>query len=53
MGTEKVAFALGFPDAMSIEDKCNHDNPRLEDSDKDSGSPVLWKHRQSEEKQYC
>ena len=53
MGTEKVAFALGFPDAVSIEDTCNHDNQRLEDSDKDSGSPVLWKHRQSEEKQYC
>ena len=53
IGTEKVAFALGSPDAVSVEDKCNHDNPRVDVSDKDSGSPVLWKRRQSEEKQYC
>ena len=43
IGTEKVAFALGSPDAVSIEDKSNHDNPRVDDSEKDSGSPVLWK----------
>ena len=43
IGTEKVSFAPGSPDGVSIEDKCNHDNPRVDDSEKDSGSPALWK----------
>ena len=34
IGTEKAAFALGSPDGVSIEDKCNHDNQRVDDSGK-------------------